>query len=132
MDIAAVPEIALAARSWPDTTEEYLSSGITVLTLVAFMALSMFSLRQFMIVWRNGYITRLTRESQEFRAQWPADRLGHAPFLELEAEVERCWQLVLVLEERAAETGDRSALDQSAAVRSWIGSLAKALPVGGQ
>ena len=126
----SVLETVLAARSWPDTPEEYLSSSIAVLCLVGFGSLAIFGSVRFMTSWRKSYEARLVRESEQFRTRWPADRLSHAPYLELEAEAERRWQLALLLEERAASgAGDREALGRSVAMRGWASSLAGALSV---
>ena len=123
-----VPQAAvLAARSWPDTPEEYLASSIAVLCLVSFGALAMFGFARFMTAWRKSYESRLVKESQEFRTRWPSDRLRHAPYLELEAEAERSWQVALLLEDRAASGGDREACGRSVAARDWASSLADVL-----
>lgn len=124
----SVPGAVLAARSWPDTPEEYLSSSIAVLCLVGFGALAMFCFFRFMTAWRKSYESRLVSESEHFRTRWPADRLWHAPYPELEAEAERCWQLALLSEERAG-SGDRgnAALGRSIAMRAQASSLADAL-----
>lgn len=124
----SVPGAVLAARSWPDTPEEYLSSSIAVLCLVGFGAMAMFCLVRFMTAWRKSYESRLVRESEQFRARWAADRLWHATYPELEAEAERCWQLALLIEERAG-SGDRGneALGRSIAMRAHARSLADAL-----
>ena len=124
MDIAATSEVLLA-RSWPDTPEEYLSSSIGLLIFVGTLALSGFCFLQFMKAWRRAYEARLIRESREFRARWPREQLGQAPYVELEAEIERSWQLVQLLEARAVwANGGREALGDSAAVRGWASSLA--------
>lgn len=124
----SVREAVAAARSWPDTPEEYLSSAIAVLCLVGFGGLAMFCVFRFMTAWRKSYETRLVTESEQFRTRWPADRLWHAPYAELEAEAERCWQLVFLIEERAG-SGDRSnaALGRSNEMRGRASSLADVL-----
>ena len=126
----SVTEAVLAARSWPDSPEEYLASSAAVLCLVGFGALAMFGFARFMSAWRRSYESRLVKESQEFRTRWPADRLRHTTYLELEAEAVRSWQLVLLLEDRAGSgDGDQDALGRSAAARRWASSLADALNV---
>lgn len=130
MTSVSMPEAVLAARSWPNTPEEYLASSIAVLCLVSFGALAMFGFARFMAAWRKSYESRLVKESQEFRTRWPSDRLRQAPYPELEAEAERCWQLALLIEERAG-SGDRgnAALGRSIAMRAHASSLADALNV---
>ncbi|TMS51340.1 hypothetical protein [Mycobacterium sp. DBP42] len=124
----SVPMAVLAARSWPDTPEEYLSSAIAVLCLIGFGALAMFCVFRFMAAWRKSYASRLARESEQFRTRWPADRLRNAPYPELAAEAQRCWQLALLIEERAG-SGDRgnAALARAIAMRGQASSLADAL-----
>lgn len=126
----SVREAVLAARSWPNTPEEYLSSAIAVLCLIGFGALAMFCFSRFMTAWRKSYESRLVRESEQFRTRWPADRLRDAPYSELEAEAKRCWQLALLIEERAG-SGARGneALGRSIAMRTQASSLADALNI---
>lgn len=78
--------------------------------------------------WR-GYESRLLGETQEFRAKWPAERLLEAPSVELQAELERCWQLVLAMELRMTSRDSTDINDQIASLRGWIRSVADALNV---
>lgn len=101
--------------------------AIGLTCFLGILALSGFCFMRFMSGWRKAYESRLLRESEDFRNKWPAERLGQAPYLELEREAERCWQLALLIEERTALGGDQDAPGQLAAARSRAGALAGAL-----
>ncbi|MCV7362544.1 hypothetical protein [Mycolicibacterium neworleansense] len=71
-------------------------------------------------------------ESARFRSRWPAQLLWQAPYEELEAEAERCWRHVFVLERRRdlMRRGRGGDFDtQIGAVRSWITTVVNAMNV---
>lgn len=75
---------------------------------------------------------RFAGDSAQFRSRWPAQLLWQAPFAELEAEAERCWRLVFVLEKRRdlARRGRGGEFDtRIASVRSWITTVVNAMNV---
>lgn len=121
----AVP--TAGGRSLPNTPEEWVSLSIGLACFLGILAVSMFCFIRFMSGWRKAYESRLLRESEEFRSSWPTERLAKAPYLELQREAERCWQLALLIEERTALSGDRDALGKLAATRSRAVALAGAL-----
>lgn len=78
----------------------------------------------------NAVEARLTAESVQFRSRWPVQWLWHAPYAELEAEAQRCWRMVFVLETRRglARRGHESDFDaQIASVRGWITTVVDAM-----
>ncbi|BBX28317.1 hypothetical protein GCM10009632_08110 [Mycolicibacterium alvei] len=121
--------VSLSGRSWPDTPQEALA-GVIFLALLAAVVIPA-------ACWVWWWFTtnrpmacrrRLEKESAEFRARWPADQLGRAPYGALDEEAQRCWLLVLLLEERKLDTynAEASAKDV-AAVRHWIDRVVVAL-----
>ncbi|MGW4096310.1 hypothetical protein [Mycobacterium sp. NPDC004974] len=73
---------------------------------------------------------RLRSESAQFRSQWPAQQLWQAPYADLEAEAERCWRIIFVLEQRRDSDGGgrRGDFDaQIAALRGWITTVVNAM-----
>ena len=121
--------VPLSGRSWPDTPQEALA-GLIFLSILAAVVVPIAC----WIWWwfntnrPNACRLRLEKESAEFRARWPADQLGRAPYGELGAEAQRCWLLILLLEERKFEAS--AAVEPSkdiAAVRHWIDRVVAAL-----
>lgn len=73
---------------------------------------------------------RLTTESAQFRSRWPAQQLWQAPYAELEAEAERCWRIIFVLERRQGIARRLQGSDvgaQIVALRGWITTVVNAM-----
>lgn len=73
---------------------------------------------------------RFTAESTQFRSCWPVQLLWQAPYAELEAEAQRCWRLVFVLEQQRHVAGRGRGGDVDAeitAVRGWITTVVNAM-----
>lgn len=71
-------------------------------------------------------------DSARFKARWPAQLLRQAPYAELEAEAERSWRVVFIMERRrdTARRRRRAEVDaQIAALRGWITTLVNAMNV---
>ncbi|OMC34058.1 hypothetical protein A5740_10455 [Mycobacterium sp. GA-1841] len=121
--------MSLSARSWPDTPGEALARFIAICLLMAIILPSAAGL----LWWFNtnrpaAYRRRLEQGSAEFRVRWPADQLGYAPYGELDKEAQRCWMILLLLEEGmlVARDSEKRAKD-IAAVRHWISIVVAAL-----
>ncbi|MCV7066608.1 hypothetical protein H7H51_14460 [Mycolicibacterium farcinogenes] len=92
--------IPLSVRDWPDTPEEALARFIAICLVLAVILAATGGLWWWFGANRpNAYRRRLEQESAEFRFRWPADRLGSAPYGELDKEAQRCWLMLLLLEE---------------------------------
>ncbi|WP_157561244.1 hypothetical protein [Mycobacterium sp. E802] len=121
--------ISLSARSWPDTPEEALARFIAICLLLAVVLPS----AGWLWWWFNmnrpaSYRRRLERRSAEFRARWPADQLGRAPYGELDKEAQRCWLILLLLEEgKLIASNSEERAREIAAVRHWIALVVAAL-----
>lgn len=121
--------IPLSGRSWPDTPQEALARVIFLVILAAVVVPA--------VCWVWWWFTtsrpmacrrRLEKESAEFRARWPAGQLGRAPYGELDKEAQRCWLLVLLLEERKYDiAGTEGSSKDIDAVRHWISLVVTAL-----
>lgn len=113
----------LAARGLPTTAEEWLGAAVVLGALAAaLLVLVPWLIRRARRESEAGR-ARLAHESAAFRARWPGAALWHAPYGELEAEVRRCWQLVLLLEAELAKMRGPAAAGMAAqltAVRAWI------------
>ena len=121
--------VPLSGRSWPDTPEEALARVVAIAILAAVVVpIACWIWWWFNTNRPNASRLRLEKESAEFRARWPGDQLGRAPYGELDAEAQRCWLLILLLEERKLDAN--GAVEPSkdiAAVRYWIDSVVAAL-----
>ncbi|WP_166907519.1 hypothetical protein [Mycobacterium sp. DL440] len=121
--------IPLSGRSWPDTPQEALARVIFLVILAAVVVPAVC----WVWWWFNtnrptACRRRLEKESADFRARWPADQLGRAPYGELDKEAQRCWLLVLLLEERKYDiTGTEVFSRDIDAVRHWISMVVTAL-----
>ncbi|MBU9762731.1 hypothetical protein FR943_02535 [Mycobacterium sp. TNTM28] len=126
MQSGTLPGLLLAVRG--DTTAEQAIVGIMmVFFLVAVCGLAwLVSAPLYARSW-SRYERRLLEQSQEFRGRWPGEHLRQAPAVELQAEIERCWQLVLALEHRMTRRESPDVHHEIAAVRVWIRSVADAL-----
>lgn len=121
--------IPLGSRSWPDTPEEALARFIAI-CLVAAVVLAATG-----VFWwwfgasrPNAYQRRLGQESAEFRARWPAAQLGRAPYGELDKEAQRCWLVLLLLEEgKLVAPNYEERAKEIAALRHWIGIVVAAM-----
>lgn len=113
----------LAARGLPTTAEEWMGAAVVLGALAAALLVLVPWLIRRSAKESEAGRARLAHESAAFRARWPGEAVWHAPYGELEAEVQRCWQLVLLLEaEHAKQRGSTAAglAAQLAAVRGWI------------
>ncbi len=96
--------VPLSGRSWPDTPQEALARVIFLIILAAVVIPA----ACWVWWWFNtnrpsAYRRGLERESAEFRVRWPDDQLSGAPYRELDKEAQRCWSLLLLLEERQSD-----------------------------
>ncbi|WP_131721911.1 MULTISPECIES: hypothetical protein [Mycolicibacterium] len=94
----------LSGRSWPDSPEEALANLIALVCAVGIGAGLVGLVGWFLWWWcftnrPNAYRRRLEKESAEFRARWPQEQLGNAPYVSLSEEAQRCWALIFVLED---------------------------------
>ncbi|MEX3650238.1 hypothetical protein [Mycolicibacterium porcinum] len=121
--------IPLSVRSWPDTPEEALARFVAIGLVLAVILAATGGLWWWFYVNRpNAYRRRLEQESAEFRVRWPADRLGSAPYGELDKEAQRCWLVLLLLEEGKLVVADsQRRTKEIAAVRHWISTVVAAL-----
>ncbi|QRY52814.1 hypothetical protein [Mycolicibacterium septicum] len=121
----------LSIRTWPDTPEEALVRAIGVAMLFGVIILATWwNLWWFNENRPNAYRRRLEKESAEFRARWPEERLTCAPYLELDEEAQRCWLLVLLMEGRNHGPSDSEhASKDIATVRHWITTVVAAMNV---
>ncbi|OBB21561.1 hypothetical protein A5761_30055 [Mycolicibacterium setense] len=121
--------IPLSVRSWPDTPEEALARFVAIGLLMSVILVAASGLWWWFHTNRpNAYRRRLEQESAEFRARWPADRLGSAPYGELDKEAQRCWLVLLLLEEgKLVVPNSQERAKQIAAVRHWTGIVVAAL-----
>ncbi|OBF44337.1 hypothetical protein A5719_07675 [Mycolicibacterium peregrinum] len=121
--------VSLSGRSWPDTPQEALA-GVIFLALLAAVVVpaACWVLWWFTTNRPMACRRRLEKESAEFRARWPADQLGRTPYEALDEEAQRCWLLVLLLEERKLDTYSAEEPTRDvAAVRNWIDRVVVAL-----
>ncbi|MCV7387735.1 hypothetical protein [Mycolicibacterium porcinum] len=121
--------VPLSGRSWPDTPQEALARAIFLILLAAVIIPAVYWVCWWFTTNRPMACQRqLAKASAEFRARWPAGQLNCAPYDQLDEEAERCWLLILLLEERQLEAtgGDESSIDV-AAVRHWLDSVVAAL-----
>lgn len=121
--------IPLSGRSWPDTPQEALARVIFLIILAAVVIPAVSWVWWWFNTNRPNACRRgLEIESAEFRAKWPADQLGRAPYSELDKEAQRCWLLLLLLEERelVARGAEQRAKD-IVALRYWINTVVAAL-----
>lgn len=123
--------VPLAIRTWPDTPEEALVRAIGVSTLVGLMILATWwSFRWFNKNRPRAYRRRLEKESAEFRARWPQEQLVLAPYVELDKEAQRCWQLTLLLEGYNLDSpGSEETFNDIAAVRHWTATVVEGMNV---
>ncbi|MGV0810228.1 hypothetical protein [Mycolicibacterium setense] len=121
--------IPLSVRSWPDTPEEALARFVAISLLMSVILVAASGLWWWFHTNRpNAYRRRLEQESAEFRARWPADRLGSAPYGELDKEAQRCWLVLLLLEEgKLVVPNSQERAKEIAAVRHWTGIVVAAL-----
>lgn len=114
----------------PTTKEEWLGILVVVVMVSTTMKLVGFWIDRRTSSGLDALEARLTAESVHFRSRWPGQLLRQAPYAELEAEAERCWRMVFVLETRRGLTrrgndGDSGA--QIAAIRGWITTVVNAM-----
>lgn len=121
--------IPLSVRSWPDTPEEALARFVAIGLLMSVILVAASGLWWWFYTNRpNAYRRRLEQESAEFRARWPADRLGSASYGELDKEAQRCWLMLLLLEEgKLVVPNGQERAKEIAAVRHWTGKVVAAL-----
>ncbi|WP_066900079.1 hypothetical protein [Mycolicibacterium houstonense] len=121
--------IPLSVRNWPDTPEEALARFVAICLVTAVVLAVAAGLWWWFNTSRpNAYRRRLEQESAQFRARWPADRLGSAPYGELDKEAQRCWLVLLLLEEgKLVAPNSEERAKEIAAVRHWIGIVVAAL-----
>ncbi|WP_139335179.1 hypothetical protein [Mycobacterium sp. GA-1841] len=124
----------LSGRSWPDTPEEALANLIALICAVATGAGLVVLVGWFLRWWcftnrPSAYRRRLEKRSAEFRARWPQEQLGYAPYSELCAEAQRCWALVFVLEDSDNPKEQPPGADSSdlPALHHWIDIVIAAL-----
>lgn len=120
--------VPLSGRSWPDTPQEALARVIFLIILAAVVIPA----ACWVWWWFNtnrpsAYRRGLERESAEFRVRWPDDQLSGAPYRELDKEAQRCWSLLLLLEERQSDVRRNQGLDSLAALRHRIDTVVAAL-----
>lgn len=116
----------------PSTPEEWLGLLAAIGVMVATYVLVQIWAGRSVAKELDALEARLAAESSQFRSRWPAQLLWQAPYAELEAEAERSWRMVFVLEQRRdlghrSRGGDFDA--QIAAVRSWITTVVNAMNV---
>ncbi|WP_029106001.1 hypothetical protein [Mycobacterium sp. URHD0025] len=121
--------IPLSVRSWPDTPEEALARFVAIGLLMSVILVAASGLWWWFYTNRpNAYWRRLEQESAQFRARWPADRLDSAPYGELDKEAQRCWLMLLLLEEgKLVVPNSQERAKEIAAVRHWTGAVVAAL-----
>ncbi|WP_160110880.1 hypothetical protein [Mycolicibacterium houstonense] len=114
----------------PTTKEEWLGILVAVVMVWTTVKLVGFWVDRRESSQLDAEEARLTAESAQFRSRWPVQWLWQVPYAELEAEAERCWRIVFVLEKRrgrAREGQDVGLAAQIAAVRAWISTVVNAM-----
>ncbi|CDP85918.1 MULTISPECIES: hypothetical protein [Mycolicibacterium] len=120
----------VARGSLPSTAEEWLGLLAAIGVMIATYVLVQVWAGRSAAKELDALEARFVAESAQFKSRWPAQVLWQAPYLELEAEAERSWRVVFVLERRRdlarrGRVGDFDA--QIAAVRSWITTVVNAM-----
>lgn len=126
----------LSGRSWPDSPEEALSNLIVLICAVAITAALIGLVGWFLWWWcftnrPKAYRRRLEKQSAEFRTRWPQEQLAYAPSAELSKEAQRCWALILVLEDSDTATDAPRGSDEPSsdisALHHWVNAVVVAL-----
>lgn len=120
----------VARGSLPSTTEEWLGLLAAIGVMVATYVLVQVWAGRSAAKELDALESRFAGDSAQFRSRWPAQLLWQAPYAELEAEAERSWRLVFVLERRRnlARRSRSGEFDtRIAAVRSWITTVVNAM-----
>ncbi len=120
----------VARGNLPNTKEEWFGILVAVVIVVTTVKSTGFWAKRRTSNQLDAEEARLTAESAQFRSRWPRQRLWQVPYEELEAEAERCWRIVFVLETRRGlarrgQDGDVGA--KIAAVRGWITTVVNAM-----
>ncbi|MBN3512367.1 hypothetical protein JYB55_26425 [Mycolicibacterium septicum] len=116
----------------PSTPEEWLGLSAAIGVMVATYVLVQIWAGRSVAKELDALEARLVAESSQFKTRWPAQLLWQAPYAELEAEAERSWRMVFVLEQRRdlarrSRGGDFDT--KIAAVRGWITTVVNAMNV---
>lgn len=122
----------VARGTLPSTPEEWLGLLAAIGVMIATYVLVQFWAGRSVSKELDALEARFVTESAQFRTRWPAQLLWQAPYVELEAEAERSWRMIFVLEQRRdlARRGRGGDFDnQIAAARSWITAVVTAMNV---
>ena len=126
----------LSGRSWPDSPEEALANLIALVCAVAIGAGLVALVGWFLWWWcftnrPRAYRRQLEKRSAEFRTRWPREQLGCAPYVELSQEAQRCWTLILMLEDLDNSAiyprGAEGLSSDITALRHWVDVVVVAL-----
>lgn len=122
----------VARGTLPSTPEEWLGLLAAIGVMIATYVLVQVWAGRSAAKELDALEARFVAESAQFKSRWPAQLLWQAPYLELEAEAERSWRVVFVLEQRRDLSrrgrGRGGDIDtQIAAVRSWITTVINAM-----
>ena len=93
-----------------------------------------FTISRFIAKRQATQLNTLMRESAEFAARWPAERLTYAPHAELMAEADRSRKVVSLLQRRAnARNVDKQAINnQMTAINHWLATVHAAINVAAE
>ncbi|WKG04251.1 hypothetical protein [Mycolicibacterium sp. HK-90] len=136
LGLGGAMEPLAGGRSWPDSPEEALAILIVIVCAWAIGAGLVALAGRFLWWWcftnrPNAYRQRLEKGSAGFRARWPREQLGSAPYVELTQEAQRCWAMILMAEEldNSAECApDAEGLSMDIAeLRHWVELVVLAL-----